>query len=53
MVRQVECPLGGRNYGALAILFDHDAGGSEDVGIIDNRHSGPDTAEVIARRDTN
>jgi hypothetical protein len=53
MVRQLERPLGRRNYGALAILFDHEAGGSEDVGIITCRHGGPDTAEVIAWRDTN
>jgi hypothetical protein len=31
----------------------HEAGGSEDVGITDYRHSGPDTVEAIARRDTN
>jgi hypothetical protein len=52
MVRQLERPLGRRNHGTLAILLAHEAGGSENVGIIDNRHSGPDTAELIGRRDT-
>jgi hypothetical protein len=51
--RQVERAKGGRTYGAFAILLDHEASGSENVGIIDNRHGGPDTAEVIGRRDTN